>query len=631
MTEPRNYADRIPAMIRVPRRDVPTDADVCSSIMVCCWKRPDENGAQKAKARWVLDQSRNMGYSRCPQNSSPTCLASTLFLSLAIACQYGWEISQFDVTGAYLLAAPSRVMYARYPAGWRDFLIAKYGHVPYEPDEYLLRVNRNVYGANDAGRVWFDLISGVLMGEMDFRRCQIDRCCFLKVAGTQRVVLLLYVDDLLILGTEPLRSEIVGRIRARFPVTEGGADYLGLQISHDTENHVLGVTQEQFARAVCRKWGYEDAKPAASPLPTAFVTTSTPATLGVAPPVADKTAAAIDMKSFAGQLGYLATRTMPHLLFAFCKMAEAAQPSKACPDAPTPFHKAVAARCLRWLRHNAHLGLRFQRVREFSLDAHVDASFGRESRPGQGFTSGSRSGVDVIACGAAVSCASASQGATSISTAQAELNALVLGMRTLVALRRLAEFIIGARLPTSTLHCDNMSVVLMLQRRDLKPTMRHVAVGLGFIYDTIDSGEVVVRHIRTAVNPANTFTAAESRDRFAQSVSILCGQKHVWTPSSAKATAPEESSHTPAKGTATPDDPSPCSVVETGRSAGQATGDPPEHDGPNKENTDPRNLDEQPDVPVRRVSFAVDDDDDASAAVAVADARRRCLVGDIHL
>ena len=204
-------------------------------------------------------------------------------------------------------------------------------------------------------------------------------------------------------------------------------------------------------------------------------------------------------------------------------------------------------------------------------------------------------------------------------------------MRTLVALRRLAEFIIGARLPTSTLHCDNMSVVLMLQRRDLKPTMRHVAVGLGFIYDTIDSGEVVVRHIRTAVNPANTFTAAESRDRFAQSVSILCGQKHVWTPSSAKATAPEESSHTPAKGTATPDDPSPCSVVETGRSAGQATGDPPEHDGPNKENTDPRNLDEQPDVPVRRVSFAIDDDDDASAAVAVADARRRCLVGDIHL
>ena len=209
----------------------------------------------------------------------------------------------------------------------------------YRIAKYLLRVNRNVYGANDAGRVWFDLISGVLMGEMDFRRCQIDRCCFLKVAGTQRVVLLLYVDDLLILGTEPLRSEIVGRIRARFPVTEGGADYLGLQISHDTENHVLGVTQEQFARAVCRKWGYEDAKPAASPLPTAFVTTSTPATLGVAPPVADKTAAAIDMKSFAGQLGYLATRTMPHLLFAFCKMAEAAQPSKACPDAPTPFHR----------------------------------------------------------------------------------------------------------------------------------------------------------------------------------------------------------------------------------------------------------------------------------------------------
>ena len=641
MTEPDNYADRIPAMIRVPRGDVAAGADVCNSIMVCCYKRPDEHGMQKEKARWVLDQSRNMGYERSPANSSPTCLASTLFLCLAIACQYGWEISQFDVTGAYLLAAPSHLMYARYPSGWRDFLVAKYGTPPYEPDDFLLRVNRNVYGANDAGRIWFDLISGVLMEELDFRRCQIDRCCFLKVEGEQRVVLILYVDDLLVIGTEPLRTQIVSRIRDRFPVTEGGADYLGMHILHDTQHNVLKVTQTQFALAVCRKWGYHDAKPAATPLPTGFVATSTPESLSAAQPIADGAAAGIDMKSFAGQIGYLATRTMPHLLYAFCKLAEAAQPSKACPDAPTPFHKSVAARTLRWLRHNTHLGLRFRRVNEFSLDGHVDASFGREARPEQGFTSGSRSGVDIIACGAAVSCASASQGATSISTAQAELNALVLGMRTLVALRRLAEFLIGERLPTSTLHCDNMSVVLMLQRRDLKPTMRHVAVGLGFIYDTIDSGEVIVRHIRTARNPANTFTMAESRDRFAQSVSTLCGQKHVWTPASSRGSEPQSTETdarpdadetgatpplaTPVKAATAGDGPSPCSVIATGPASHIAI-------TPNRGDLVTGKENADPDVPAQRdTADSPVPSDDRHVAGAVAVARRRCNVGDVHI
>lgn len=69
------------------------------------------------------------------------------------------------------------------------------GRVPYEPDEYLLRVpvNRSVYGANDAGRVWFDL--------------------------------------------EHLRRRA------------GPDDYLGLRtMPHDTENHVLRVTQRRIAR-----------------------------------------------------------------------------------------------------------------------------------------------------------------------------------------------------------------------------------------------------------------------------------------------------------------------------------------------------------------------------------------------
>ena len=62
-----------------------------------------------------------------------------------------------------------------------------------------------------------------------------------------------------------------------------------------------------------------------------------------------------------------------------------------------------------------------------------------------------------------------------------------------------------------------------LHKRDLSARARHVRTNLGFVYDAIDDGDVIVTHIRTMENPANTFTAAENRDRFRASVTNLSG------------------------------------------------------------------------------------------------------------
>ena len=48
-------------------------------------------------------------------------------LCLSLACQFAWDITQYDVTGAYLLAPPVRVQFARFPRGWREFLLARHG------------------------------------------------------------------------------------------------------------------------------------------------------------------------------------------------------------------------------------------------------------------------------------------------------------------------------------------------------------------------------------------------------------------------------------------------------------------------------------------------------------------------
>ena len=64
---------------------------------------------------------------------------------------------------------------------------------------------------------------------------------------------------------------------------------------------------------------------------------------------------------------------------------------------------------------------------------------------------------------------------------------------------------------------------MQLHKREFSARACQVRTNLGFVYDATDDGDIIVTHIRTMENPANTFTAAENRDRFRASVTNLSG------------------------------------------------------------------------------------------------------------
>ena len=78
--------------------------------------------------------------------------------------EHAWAINQFDVVAAYMLAKPSHVYYVRYPAGWGQFLQQKHGSAPFNPDDYYLRVDKNVYGRQESGLIWFKDRSKIAAG-----------------------------------------------------------------------------------------------------------------------------------------------------------------------------------------------------------------------------------------------------------------------------------------------------------------------------------------------------------------------------------------------------------------------------------------------------------------------------------
>ena len=342
----------------------------------------------------------------------------------------------------------------------------------------------------------------------------------LKRTGTGQwtCVILVYVNDLLVFGSESTVAEVSRGLRARFPLTDGASDYLGIEFAISDKS--VHVHQETYVDKVVAEAGFGGCKPVTTPLTTDYTAADFDAPAGADPNAANS----IDFPRVNGQLGYLATHTMPWLLDAFGLFSSTSRQSVAIPKAPMPGHRAALARTLRYISGAGRQGLTYAKQKSFNLTGYCGASHDREMhRTASGFCK-SRSGGCIVASGASIYAFSQAQQSTALSTFESELTALVLLAKNLLALRRLAAFVLDASLPTSVVHCDNMSVIMQLHKRDLSARARHVRTNLGFVYDAIDDGDIDVRHIRTMENPANTFTAAENRDRFCASVTLLSGK-----------------------------------------------------------------------------------------------------------
>jgi len=501
--DPANFADGKPACVPVPRDQVPHGAEIRPMVATLKVRRDGVH-----KARFCADGSPRAG-ERHTKVSSPSCLSSSLLLCLAIAAQDNLGITQYDIVKAYMLAPPSSTYYLRFPHGWRDYTSKAPGeHL--DPEANLLLVKKNIYGMPDAGAIWFDMLSTFLLDDLGFMHCPIDRAVFRKTTGLGTVIIAAYVDDLLVIGTDQARAQIGERLATRFPIKEGGSDYLGLHI--DVHPGKITVHQQTYATKVAHKAGFSESKPVDTPLTTGWTASKTEPPDGGVP----GKAAHFNFASILGAIGFLATRTMPWLQFAFGVLSTVSTD-------PSPGARGALARVLRFVNAYSHVGLTFTRAATFAINAYVDANHGSEPHPRAVGFCRSRSGGAILAANAAIHAFSVVQKCTAISTFEAELYALVLIIRVVLAQRRLAEFLRGTSLPPSHIWCDNQSTITNLARRDLTARSRHVRVHLGFVYDAIDSGVIIIEKIDGSTNPADTFTKAQDRLKFFASLKRLAG------------------------------------------------------------------------------------------------------------
>ena len=108
------------------------------------------------------------------------------------------------------------------------------------------------------------------MTNLGYHKTHSNRCAFMKkyVEG-DFIILLLYVDDMLIVGNNTKRIAILKKVLGKsFAMKDLGPakQILGMRISRDRANKKIWLSQEEYIEKVLERFNMQNTKPVNSPL-----------------------------------------------------------------------------------------------------------------------------------------------------------------------------------------------------------------------------------------------------------------------------------------------------------------------------------------------------------------------------
>jgi Reverse transcriptase (RNA-dependent DNA polymerase) len=110
---------------------------------------------------------------------------------MSIATNYNWPLFQMDIRNAFLHDDLEEEVYMDIPPGM--FV---------SPDSWLCyRLRKAIYGLKQSPRAWYEKLSSALE-KAGFKRSQADPTMFFNSTSQGIVVILIYVDDIVITGSD---------------------------------------------------------------------------------------------------------------------------------------------------------------------------------------------------------------------------------------------------------------------------------------------------------------------------------------------------------------------------------------------------------------------------------------------
>ena len=209
----------------------------------------DKQQLDKFKARLCARGFTEVAGQDYKETFAPVARLSTFRLVLALSAGEGWHHTHIDIKTAFLNSTLKEPIYMAMPKFVFEYYQTKYRMFQgktYEEANVALNLIKSIYGLKQAGRDWYKTIDPFIIS-LDFKRCVHDPCTYVKGNRLDKVIIVLFVDDMLIAAK---RMEDLFRIRRliaeEFKMSaQDLSQYLVIQVSVDQSRHKIGTSSEQ--------------------------------------------------------------------------------------------------------------------------------------------------------------------------------------------------------------------------------------------------------------------------------------------------------------------------------------------------------------------------------------------------
>ncbi|CAM8999728.1 unnamed protein product [Rhodiola kirilowii] len=472
--------------------DLPKDKTVVDCKWIYKIKYLSDGTIERFKARLVargFTQVEGLDYH---DTFAPVAKMTTVRCLLTIAAARKWPLHQLDVYNAFLHGTLDEEVYMKLPPGFykKEKAAGK-----------VCKLVKSIYGLKQASRQWFAKFSASLV-EFGFKPSLNDYSLFTLMQGSDFLILLVYVDDVIITGnSETLIAAVKQFIHEKFRIKDLGhlKYFLGLEVARSTD--AIFLNQRKYALELLEEHKLTDCKLAKTPMKPKHTLS-----LSTTPLLADS----LHYRRLVGKLIYL-TITRPDLAYPVHIISQFMQH-------PTEEHLSAAFRLLRYIKAAPAQGIFFPSKSDLQLQAFCDADWA--ACP---LTRRSITGHCVMLGPSVISWKTKKQPVVSRSSAESEYRSMAAACCELTWLARLITDM-GMSIQSSIpLYCDNKAAIHIAHNPVFHERTKHVELDCHLVRSHVLSKFILPRHISTNEQPAYLFTKSLQREQ----LQYLCSKLGV--------------------------------------------------------------------------------------------------------
>ncbi|BBN69916.1 transposable element gene [Prunus dulcis] len=301
----------------------------------------------KYKVRLVVKgykQKEGLGYF---DTYSPVTRITSIRMLIVIVALHNLEIHQMDVKTVFLNGDLEEEIYIEQPKGFV---------VPGQ-EKKVCKLVKSLYGLKQAPKQW----------HMKFDNVMTDKCVYTKITQNGYVIVCLYVDDTLIIGSDNDMIKSTKRILSnKFDMKDMGIEdvILGIKISRTSDGIVL--SQSHYIEKILAEFGKYEDNPAKTTYDVNLQLTKN----------TGQGISQVDYARIIGSLMYVTNCTRPDLAYSVNKLSKYI-------SNPRRDHWKVIIRVLRYLSYTKNYGLHYTRY-PYVLEGYDNAKWisnTRDSNP----------------------------------------------------------------------------------------------------------------------------------------------------------------------------------------------------------------------------------------------------------